>query len=316
LAKEKLDAPSSAMMRAVMIASAERVPGSPNRTDTGYGYPTLKSWMANSHTVLDYLPIKSGQHLKASFKAPRTQNAHFVLTWLDPPLSSSSVYPYFANLQFVLKDSNGLHRGNGIVDEFTTNAEIVLGTIEGDCELHVVATAFPASPDTINFTIAIRGMKVDLEFAPVNECDPGSKGKWTNGTCVCPAGLAGPLCSDKVQELPAKLQVSQGKNKDLRYFMLKPSAGTKKIAFRVTRGAPVNEYGVQLCLDTQPISRLAESGAACRSTKGAWGSNSMKRPDEKGTVYETTYEATEAFDTLYAATWCAQADVCNYTLEW
>ena len=182
--------PSSNLLRALIIAATDQ---ETKTQDTGYGIPILSKVLTNT-IYANNATISGNKHLIAKFKSS-DKAPQVSLSWMDPQISSSAIYPLYSHIDIVLESPSG-HLYYKNYEMFTTTKKLFADSAEeGEWTLHLISSPFNG---TVNFAVAIVNAKGALTFSETDKCFPDCVG-CSNGICQCNENEAGTKCSESVK---------------------------------------------------------------------------------------------------------------------
>jgi hypothetical protein len=271
---DKVASPCSSLLKATLIASTDKARANPALTASGFGYPVLKNWVARPHSFVAGVEVKSGAHLMCSFTlSAAVHDLRVAFSYLDPPLAGGTyAYAFFASLALSVKPPvGGLLRGNGAVDEFSTNQEVVIAkAAAGAYEIHVVASEYPTDNEAVKFSLAVVGADIgEIVFTKVMTCDSECAGSCVAGRCSCASKKAGPLCdkpADAILAADRPLLISAAGLKEVCYFTIEPAAPIDHVKLVIHSHHSPPSLGARVCLGTEVITNLANPGVSCQGT--------------------------------------------------
>jgi hypothetical protein len=263
LLAEGVSAPTSAAMKAIAAAMADPLSGvDGQRTYTGYGIPTLRNWMEIDHTLIDEVYIESAEVQVLEFELTETKDLKIVMCYLDPDMPLENAWPFFADLNLAVVAPDGtVHRGNGMIDQFTTIEAVLLpAAATGTYKVIVSSSEFPTGGDDVFFSLVIRGVKLPLSAGFTKEarsCIPGCTGTCTNGKCVCRPNKAGPLCDQDIVALAKGTPLAVHlRTKEMRYFKF-TFPGNDALRLTLTNTTAITN-GLFVCLGQAPLTDIAD----------------------------------------------------------
>jgi subtilisin family serine protease len=213
--------PSSSLVKAVIIGSAE-LPYSEDPepdADYGFGIVNLARILPNNKTVFnlivsDNITIDHRTHLIAKFiVANASADLRVVVSFLDVVTLLDGLVPVFGEMALILESPSGkLYRGNdhpaGNEEHFSTNQRVVVyssSNVRGEWTIHVIANLVPGLLDSIQFAAIVRGSlnTTTLIFSRTNSCIGCSTGSCDSltGLCNCPANKFGQSCQTSVENI-------------------------------------------------------------------------------------------------------------------
>lgn len=226
--------PTSTLLRGLAINSAKQIQ---NPIATGFGvmspYEGL-GFTGMGLRIAHNRTIQSGEH--HHYKIEIQENDYplsITLAYLDPPLSSISYMPLFADLDLVVISPNGkIFKGNGFEDQFQTIEKVIINpAVKGTYHIHILASQFPQPLTVPLYSIVINGKfnQTDLVSNPsflieenTDVCyQKCSHGSCIKGQCVCDHGYYGQLCDQKAIDKIMKNDYIELNHKIVKYYQFR-----------------------------------------------------------------------------------------------
>jgi hypothetical protein len=207
-------APSSSLVKAVIIGSADLPHETEAEPDVDYGFGVVNLGRHLSGLIFaDRVVITDQTHLVATVNViDETTEVRFTISWLDPPSALDGMVPLIAELALIVESPSGaLFRGNqhpSLGEEhFSVNQRVIVFPGENELgvwTIHVIANLIP-TVETLNFAaVAQGGLQTELmNFIPTLTCvDCGSDGcDLASGLCSCSPGHLGHSCQFEIMDI-------------------------------------------------------------------------------------------------------------------
>jgi len=210
--------PSSALMRALIIASARPlvIGNTKPNNEYGFGLPNLLNvfpFFKGGMRLVNNAAIPTNSHVSTSIFTENTDlDLCIVIAYLDPVLNQPSVSPLVLDLDLIVVSPSGnIYYGNEMpteTDNFNTNERVLILAKDveiGEYKIHVFSNNCQFN-ESFDFSIVVTGPFIhknislnpfDLGvFASVSDCDLNCNfGQCSNGLCQCDKDHTGVLCN-------------------------------------------------------------------------------------------------------------------------
>jgi len=201
--------PSSTLLRAMLINSAQYIGGASPSFDTGFGQIQLNKVLfvkgceqCSKLLVKDNLYITQNKHFICNFTIEYEGVFSVTLSWLDPPVSLDHHYPLHADIDIALTTPTGIKFGNNkpkdYHDYYTNNKKVIFEATPGSYQLHILSNSFDSN---ISCAVAMNGRFSTEEIVfeesetCISDCD------CFKGKCICPEGKTGENCQVSIYNI-------------------------------------------------------------------------------------------------------------------